>query len=102
MKSRFSLEAMRDSPSAEHTSTVHAYSHAAVVVHWFLAAALPSQLALRWWTLQRPEGPSGLRAAYINLHKCTGLTIAAIDGLRRDTVRAAGTSLSSPPAWSRS
>jgi cytochrome b561 len=61
--------------SATANATV---SHARVVValHWVLAAALFAELVLGWWMLEVPKSPPGLRAAWFNLHKSIGLTIA--------------------------
>jgi cytochrome b561 len=62
-------------------STVR-YTRTAVLLHWLLAAALLSQLALGWWMLDLPKSPPGLRAGWFNVHKSIGITIGTVVLLR--------------------
>ena len=82
--------------------TVRSYTHAAVLMHWVLAAALFAQLVLGWWMLDLPKNPPGLRAGWFNLHKSIGLTLALLVLLRLGR-RAAQPPGPAPglPAWQR-
>jgi cytochrome b561 len=88
--------------SANDSPTVKGYTRVAMAVHWILAAALFAQLALGWWMLDVPKSPPGVRAAWFNLHKSIGLTIAAVV-LVRVVWRAAHRIEpdASVPAWQR-
>lgn len=47
-------------------------------MHWLVAAAVFAQLALGWWMGTVAKTPPGLRAAWFNLHKSIGLTVALL------------------------
>ena len=54
------------------------YDPIAVVLHWFLAAAVAGQFALGWLMQEIAKSPPGPRAAAFNLHKSIGLAILAL------------------------
>jgi cytochrome b561 len=51
------------------------YDPIAVLLHWFLAAAVAGQFALGWLMQEIAKSPPGPRAAAYNLHKSIGLAI---------------------------
>lgn len=57
------------------------YDRTAVLLHWFLAAALLAQIAFGWILDEFARGTPA-RAAAVNLHKSTGLILALFIVLR--------------------
>lgn len=58
------------------------YGSVAIVLHWLIAALVFAQIYLGWWMIEIPKYPVGVRAAWFNLHKSIGLTIALLVLLR--------------------
>lgn len=54
------------------------YGAVAVALHWLIAALVFCQIYLGWWMIEIPKYPVGVRAAWFNLHKSIGLTIALL------------------------
>lgn len=69
-------------PITRSRPTASSYTQFAVLVHWFVAAALLADTVLGWWMLGVPKQPVGVRAGWFNLHKSVGLTIALLVVLR--------------------
>jgi cytochrome b561 len=69
---------MAPSPALSHAST--RYSAVAVILHWFLAAAILAGFVIG--LQQSDEPPSPERVRWINYHKWVGLTILALSALR--------------------
>jgi cytochrome b561 len=57
------------------------YSRIAIVLHWLVAALLLGQIGFGWFLGTIPRGVPA-RGWYVNLHKSTGLVIAALILLR--------------------
>jgi cytochrome b561 len=57
------------------------YTRVAIGFHWVVAALLLAQIAFGWFLTTVPRG-TPMRGYYVNLHKSTGLVIAAIILLR--------------------
>lgn len=58
------------------------YGTVAIALHWLIALLVLAQIYLGWWMIEIPKYPVGVRAAWFNLHKSIGLTIAALIVLR--------------------
>jgi cytochrome b561 len=71
-------------------------------LHWLLAALLLAQIAFGWFLTTIPRG-SPARSYYVNLHKSTGLILAALILLRIiwRVAHAAPPLPSFMPAWER-
>ena len=54
------------------------YSGVAATLHWLVAVAVLAQIALGIWMIGIPKEPVGVRAAWFNLHKSIGITLAAL------------------------
>jgi len=53
------------------------YTRVAVALHWLIAALLLGQIAFGWFLTTIARG-SAVRGVYVNFHKSTGITIAAL------------------------
>jgi cytochrome b561 len=62
---------------AAHMPALQRYDAVAVVLHWAMAVALVAQFALGWWMVNLPDS-GGVQRAWFNLHKSTGLVLAAL------------------------
>ena len=58
------------------------YGAVAISLHWLIALLLFAQIWLGWWMIEIPKYPVGVRAAWFNLHKSIGLSIALLILLR--------------------
>ena len=58
------------------------YGTVAIALHWLIAVLVFSQIYLGWWMIEIPKYPVGVRAAWFNLHKSVGLSIALLIVLR--------------------
>ena len=65
-----------------HPAPVVRYDRVAIALHWIIAAAVLSQIALGWWMIDIPKQPAGVRAYWFNLHKSIGLTLGFLILLR--------------------
>jgi cytochrome b561 len=54
------------------------YTNVAVALHWLIAILIVMQLTLGWTMIEIPKEPVGVRAAWFNLHKSIGITIALL------------------------
>jgi cytochrome b561 len=61
---------------------VQRYDKLAISLHWLIALLVFAQIYLGWWMIEIPKHPPGARAAWFNLHKSIGLTIALLIVLR--------------------
>ncbi len=68
------------------------YTRLAIILHWLLAILLFGQIGFGWFLETVPRG-GPLRGFYVNLHKSTGLVLAALI-----LVRLVSRLLNSPPA----
>jgi cytochrome b561 len=92
-----------DSSHFSHPDEPVPYTPGAKGLHWLLAALLLGQIAFGWFLTTIPRG-SPVRGYYVNLHKSTGLTLAALILIRilwRAT-HAAPPLPSFMPTWERS
>jgi cytochrome b561 len=53
------------------------YTRVAVALHWLIAALILGQIAFGWFLTTIARG-SPMRTIYVNFHKSTGITIAAL------------------------
>jgi len=58
------------------------YGTLAITLHWLIALLVFAQIWLGWWMIEIPKYPVGVRAAWFNLHKSIGLSIALLIVLR--------------------
>jgi cytochrome b561 len=57
------------------------YTRTAIALHWLVGIALLAQMAFGWMLTEIPR-QTPARGFYVNLHKSTGLTLAALIVLR--------------------
>jgi len=69
--------AAREGSSGPAADVRDSYTRAAVVLHWLLAALLLGQIGFGWFLTTVPRGTT-MRGIYVNFHKSTGLTVAAL------------------------
>jgi cytochrome b561 len=67
---------------AAAAGTARRYDGVAQTLHWLIAIAVISQIALGLWMVGIPKEPVGVRAYWFNLHKSIGLTIGLLVVLR--------------------
>jgi cytochrome b561 len=84
------------------SSTVAPYPRLAVALHWLIALLLFVELALGWWMPGIAKSPTGIRAAWFNVHKSIGILIL-FAVLLRMTWRASHPQVEpgDMPAWQR-
>lgn len=58
-------------------SASDSYTRVAVALHWLIAALLLGQIAFGWFLTTIARG-TPMRTIYVNFHKSTGITIAAL------------------------
>ena len=66
-----------DHPVTPSASGPDHYTRVAVALHWLIAALLLGQIAFGWFLTTIARG-SAMRGIYVNFHKSTGITIAAL------------------------
>jgi cytochrome b561 len=78
-----SVRGERSSPVVvASTGTARRYDAVAQSLHWLIAVAVISQIALGLWMVGIPKEPVGVRAYWFNLHKSIGMTIGLLVVLR--------------------
>src|SRR6185437_8012709 len=84
-RSRRKRSAPRRAPQRDGSRTrpkrynrqINRYTRVAVALHWLIAALLLGQIAFGWFLTTIARG-SAMRGVYVNFHKSTGITIAAL------------------------
>ena len=54
------------------------YTRTAIVLHWLIGFGVLAQITLGLWMIGIPKSPPGVRAAWFNLHKSIGITLAVL------------------------